>query len=460
MAIFKKTMVLFLCISLLAVGCRREGDGISSPNDTGTIPDTEIQMEGTVPPADTPELMYLSATGVKNVLVEYFEEANPEITVYYADGDPSSLISLLRDGGGPDIIIFRMNAFSAPDGLPQLTGLLNEGLFMDINELDVDLSACNPTVLEAGKYDGRQFFVPLFYSLGMLYTTEERLDEAGITWHEGMTLEDFSAQFPAFYQAFPEKKAFLNYFMTDFLRAQNALDLTAGNDDMLQNAETICSAYLDLFPGIFEDPADYMFFLKYHEYGESDVDLYRSGDLLFMSGRGFDGSFESLAMVNRLYTEDIEKGETPLYFPLPTADGGAPAPAVTYAIAVNANTQHPSAAAQMIESCIGYDTQCRLSAFGIPVNQTALSHMKAFYLFPDISPDEEYAFSKSAEFDHDFVQSYFSRIDNIKNPVYADDTTGNLLLNCARAMSEDGKTFEEAYAEILPELDACLSGKK
>ncbi|MBQ8402139.1 MAG: carbohydrate ABC transporter substrate-binding protein [Clostridia bacterium] len=407
----------------------------------GAAETSEISMEkASVVQEDVPQEITVWLDGTYNnymsVLVDYFQKEHPDIPVNVEDHSGMApeeyrvfLEASLADGTGPDVVLLWNNGNETTDYLPEMNRMMEEGLFLDVNTLGADFSECNPKVMEIGRYDGAQYIVPLNYSLGFLYTTEERMAAAGVPYHDGITLAEFASALPAFYENHPEKKAFLQYLDAQFLFPQNGLDLrdTVSDDAVLQ---ALAGCYGDLFPGIFDSPdtaLSYMFWRDAELYGDWDDDIYRSGDLLFLSGRGFDGSFESLSMyINVLYAEDMTKGETPVLFALPTVTGESPAPRMTYGLAVSGRTEQPEAVKLFLETAVGMEFQYTTTGAGISVNRNLMDRMEQFYLTEGSDPADPYLFNKTCEFERTFVEAYFSVIDGMADGIpYMDRVTSS-----------------------------------
>ncbi|MBR3998021.1 MAG: carbohydrate ABC transporter substrate-binding protein, partial [Clostridia bacterium] len=375
----------------------------------------------------------------------------------------------LMNGGGPDVMLIFNDGNENRDYLPDLMKMIRNDVFLDVNSLYIDFSACNQTVMKAGIYEGKQILVPLNYGLGMLYTTEERMAEAGIEYREGMTLAEFAEPFGEFYENNPTKKAFINYLTSQFVFPHSAaayidyenssfMDAAEGLGLMNQHIE----AFDLLFPGIFDDSetlTSYMFYRNLKNYGSSDRDIYKSGDLIFMSGRNFDGSYENITALNSLYAEDIAKGETPVVFPLPTLTGEAPAPHITYALVVNANTKNKRAVERFIEYAVSEENLKTSGAAGMYINDDLMEHRKEFYLTKGIDKNDPYPLPKFCEFDPEFVESYFDMIDNMSDPIpFIDRTVSGYMFSLIRNGSINGELTEEDYNAVKAEIEAYLAG--
>jgi len=461
-----RSAVLVLSAAVLLSSC----GAAASETDTGQIKEV-VSVPESVTEA-IPQEITVWADGTHNNylsgLVEYFQKEHPSIAVHIEDHSRMApdeyrtlLETALAEGTGPDVVLLWNNGNETTDYLPELYRMIREGLFLDVSTLGADFSACNSTVMGIGRYDGEQYIVPLNYSLGFLYTTEERMAEAGISYHEGITLAEFSSALPAFYENHPEKKAFLEYLGAEFFFPHSGMDLTEALPDAAVFAEW-ADCYDNLFPGIFDssDKAlEYMFWRNVEQYGEWDDDMYRSGDLLFLGGRGFDGVFESLSMVNTLYGEDRAKGETPVMFPLPTVTGDAPAPKMTYGLAVSGRTEQKEAVKLFLETAVGMEFQYTTGGTGLPVNQTLADRMEQFYMTEGSDPSDPNLFPKYCAFNRSFVEAYYAAIDSMSDPVpYMDRTASSMAFGILRKSITGEAAVEDARAAAQEALALYTAG--
>ena len=119
-----------------------------------------------------------------NALLDQFVRENPGVTIKSSDftdvNIPDFRTKLANDlmaGEGPDIVLA---SNTANNTIQNLTKLLQNDIFLDTAELSVDLSGCDQRVLAAGVYEGKQYMIPLNYSVGFMVTSEERLSKYGV----------------------------------------------------------------------------------------------------------------------------------------------------------------------------------------------------------------------------------------------------------------------------------------
>ena len=482
-----------ILISLLAsaavlgwAGCERTapaGPESAGEKDTGgeTVsvplpdapPETEAPAEELVyvPPEGPEEEEEVLRVWVSSPGSRMFELAYPDTEVdlvvsdeqLSAEGfDPrADLEERLRSAEGaqlPDVMILRTgDPWNGSEGILNLTQLAREGLFYDLDRLfaehNVSLVSCVPEVMEAGILDRERIFLPLFYSVGMVYTTEERLERAGIPWEEGMDLETFSAPFPAFWKTHANANTFRNFWYPDVMCGQNGVDLLTDSPESRAAAERICRVFNNLFPDIATVGASRFYAASRPWYPGSLEESWRAGDLVFLSGFSAGGSQDFLSsLADRYYAEDVKAGEHPLLFPMPTLDGGAPYPVPMWSVAVSSRAEHPKAAAKFIRYLLSTEAQNHLSSGGAPVNRMSLTWWRSLFL------NYKKANGAAVDMDEDFVNGYFDSLENLRSPVWWDAEGNSMLTWCAMDMAL-GKPFEEAYPPVREKLDAYFGGK-
>ncbi len=473
-----RILSLLLAVLLTASGCHR-----TAPADTADA-DTDRPVDADAPPFTPPEteppaaeeIPFTPSEEEDGVLRVYMEDffvriylaGNPDTDVeivctddmIQAEGfdEDIDLAERLRSAEGeelPDVMILRTaDPWNGRDGVGNLTELAREGLLYDLDALlgENALVGCVPEVMEAGIYDGRRVLLPLLYSVGMLYTTEERLDAAGIPWEEGMDLETFSAAFPTFWKTHANSNTFRNFWYLDVMCAQNGVDLLHDSPESRAAAEKLCRAHFNFFPGYLDKGAAEYYLTSRPWYLGTLEESWAAGDFVFLSGFSAGGTHEFLPFVaDRFYAEDIKKGEHPLLFPMPTLDGGAPYPVPTWSVAVSSRTEHPKAAAKFIWYLLSMQVQNEMTSGGIPVNRMSLDYWRSFFL------DYKVKNHAPADMDEDFVNRYFDSLENLRSPVWWDANGNSLLTWCAIGMAT-GQSFDEAYPPVREKLDEYFGG--
>lgn len=399
-----------------------------------------------------------------NALLDQFVRENPGVTIKSSDftdvNIPDFRTKLANDlmaGEGPDIVLA---SNTANNTIQNLTKLLQNDIFLDTAELSVDLSGCDQRVLAAGRYDGKQYMIPLNYSVGFMVTSEERLSKYGV---DDSDLGSFADSLEVIYK--DGRYAFLDVFTTEFLYRQNGIELIDYENKSLRTDKTatdllrgISDAYEKLFPGIFSENKynDYRFTAKLKDYGGSVDQAYGSGDLVFYSAPAFMGYYENISYMNTACARILSAGDTPALITFPTVDGSAPSPNVNYLVLVNANTENKEAAKLFIESAVGIESQylCGMS-WGIPVNTGLVGKLRDFYV--DGKVDEKYTFNDDCVLPEGFAKKYFDAIDSLDDGVYIDVMTSGRLFSVVREYCSNGGDISAALESGKKNVSLYLS---
>jgi len=452
-----KFTTLFIVIVLLTVGCAQAYPENSADDSTG-ISDLADDLELRI---------YLDAytKDYMSGLIDQFVRENPNVNVITEDYSDltipdfrTKLAGDLMAGDGPDVILA---ANQTNNTVQNLTKLLQNGAFQNLDTLNLNLSAYNSAVLTAGQYNGKQYLIPLNYSLGFLLTTEERLVKYGIQIDGN--LQDFAISLQAVYDN--GKNAFLDLFTVEFLYRHNGLDLIdhqqnklITSDSNLQVMQALTEAYSQLFPQVFEGNSmlQYQFIHNLKDYNYSVTDAFLSENLIFFSAPAFMGAYENLNYLNSVCNKIQEMGETPILFQIPSVNGNNASPCVNYFLLVNGNTSNISAAKLFIESAVGVASQYAVSAqTGIPVNNDVLTAMRDFYV--EGVKHDKYDFIDEYSFPAQITDIYFTCIDNMSDGVYIDVMSCGRLFSILRTYLTDGGNFEDAWNVGKKQLEMYLT---
>ncbi len=182
----RKLMALILLLSL--AGC---GADTSLPGETASGSSVDSAAETVYEPVPLPEptdrmtVYTMSMTSYTlTPAVNIFRERYPEVTVEVVNiGDEeygTLLATELAAGQGPDLV------FSFGAELPDLYKTVSTGVFADLNNFilsdeDFDLGEYVTEVMDGGMFAGKRAFLPVEYGVPLLTTTQEILDNAGLT---------------------------------------------------------------------------------------------------------------------------------------------------------------------------------------------------------------------------------------------------------------------------------------
>lgn len=398
-------------------------------------------------------------------LITEFQKEYPEIKVMTEDYSNmiipdyrTKLAGELMAGRGPDIVLSNHDNNNI---VQNLTKLLQNGIFLDINTLGVNFSNCNQAVLASGVYEGRQYMVVLNYSLGFLLSSKERIQTYALVCDKD--LASFADSLSSVYNA--GNLVFSDIFTVEFLYHQNGFSLldyenqtlTASGED-INRFKQMADAYNALFPDIFSDNnalAQYQLFTRrIHKYDNSMVNAYLSEDLTFYSSPGLVGTYDDIRMMNSVCDEIRKQGQTPYLTSLPTVDGGAPSPIPNWFLLVNSKTEHTKEAACFIQSVLGMDSQYEVSGkAAITVNNDLIECMRAYYC--DGIKDANYVFPEH-NIPEDVCRYYFAQIDSMQPGVYTDTQTMGHLFGVFHEYLT-GTDYETAYDHAKNNVSFYLS---
>lgn len=448
--------LLALLLTTSFVGC--VGDTASDVSDS--VAAGQTQEDG--------ELLIWYDTCSKDYfmgLITEFQREYPGIEVITEDYSEmiipdyrTKLAGELMAGGGPDIVLSNHDNNNI---VQNLTKLLQNGIFLDVNTLGVDFSDCNQAVLASGVYEGGQYMVPLNYSLGFLLSSQERIDDYGLVCDGD--LASFADSLSSVYNA--GNLVFSDIFTIEFLYFQNGMSLMDyenqtlhASEEELEQLKQAAEAYDKLFPHVFTDSnalAEYQLVTRrLHEYDGILSNAYLSEDLALYCAPGLVGTYDDIRMLKSVCNEIQNQGQTPYLTRLPTVDGGAPSPVPNWFLLVNSKTEHTREAACFIQSAIGMDSQYEVSGkAAITINNDLIECMRAYYC--DGVKDANYGFPEH-NIPEDVCKYYFDQIDSMQPGVYTDVQTMGHLFGVFREYLT-GSDFDVAYDHAKNNVSFYLS---
>ena len=214
------------------------------PQSTGCAP-KEIEQTN-----DSLRVAYFGTDLTVSYPLYEFKQQHPDVEVTtdfqpYTDEDMlgyefyTRISAEIMSGSGPDIIIGSFYGMNA-------NKMMRSGAFADLNEFleadpEFDLSKYNANVLKAGQVEGKQYIMPLTYTIPLVLTTQELLDKAGFDISTADNYNAFLEECLKYKQAnipgAPELS--LDYYMRPYLA--DAVDYDTGEVKINtpENRETI-----------------------------------------------------------------------------------------------------------------------------------------------------------------------------------------------------------------------------
>lgn len=266
-------------------------------------------------------------------IYSYLPDYTLEYVTDYPDG--TTLLTEIMSGSGPDIINGTMEYGTQMD----LNLLRTKGVAADLLPLleqsGLDLSIFQPSVLEACKKGGGLYYIPIESWLNTLSTTQETLDDLGISVTTGMTADEF------FEQALPiaETLSISGQSLFGGLLDFRELLLFSGFQLMDYEGKT-AYADTDAFRSLAEIYKKLSAFEPRFDYSNQAISEYysslKSGDVKFTC---MITSLKPLISYEYLLKDS---GRTPVVFPFPTARRGqAPSLAIGQAYSILESSPTP-----------------------------------------------------------------------------------------------------------------------
>ena len=214
------------------------------PQSTGCAPKEVEQTNNSL------KIAYFGTNSLISGPLYEFKQSHPDVevitdflpmTVEDPTGDSfyTRISAEIMSGSGPDIILISNSGMNAGK-------MMRSGIFADLNEFieadpEFDLSKYNANVLKAGQVEGKQYIMPLTYTIPLVLTTQELLDKTGFDISTADNYNAFLEECLKYKQAnipgAPELS--LDYYMRPYLA--DAVDYDTGEVKINtpENRETI-----------------------------------------------------------------------------------------------------------------------------------------------------------------------------------------------------------------------------
>ncbi len=316
--------------------------------------------------------------------ISQFKKKYPDVTVneQYVENFSDMRTKLnteLMAGDGPDVIKADLSIFNS------IYKIMNTGVFFDMNEFikndkDFDMSVYNKTVMESGKWKGKQYFMPLGFTAPYLWTIKDALSKSNISFDmNNWTWEQMKQKASIFVKS--SKSGEPRYVFQDKYSLLYCLLVSSGinyidyegkkasfdSPQFMELLETYKSLYNDL---LSEKDVE--------KYSNGYYDMFKENSLL--SVVGLDGKALNPGMLWMLNssTSYFLKQQMLLYS-FPTAKkGDKPSAKITSIAAINNNSESKHSAYNLVKMLLSKEAQTTdyfMNCEGIPVNNDAIDFM-------------------------------------------------------------------------------------
>lgn len=347
-------------------------------------------------------------------------------------------------GEGPDLLILPCY------GNTDVYKMMRAGAFAPMDEFLKEDSAWNAqdyvkAALDAGIYDGKQMVMPLSYYVQTAVTSQQNLEQAGISLDSCADMLSFMQETAGFYETdgitqtlgdqgklgiFPTylSKSFLNY-----------KDATIGvEEQMLQQA---CEAYKNFYE---EDSSVNLPPGAAWEVGEKiaagDIGMYlTTGPSDFMKA-----------------AQAVAANAQPVLWPFKNTDGAVSANIMEYA-GIRANSGNRQNAWNLLKILMGENTQREVCKGGLysPVLKSVLEE--------GIDAAGEDAFQRGqkitemAKLSDDLMQQYKEAVMEPSHAVFVTDISNQKFMEYMRPFYEGESSYEDCFASFKKFTDVYLS---
>ncbi|MBE6561698.1 MAG: carbohydrate ABC transporter substrate-binding protein [Ruminococcaceae bacterium] len=458
----KKFILLMFIFLFSLIGCspsRHSSDTVNSSEEktvdsTGNISENDLMLPG------EGWIIKLYANSTYKTILESIEERflqkYPGASLQIVDLSNLSdndyrtrLATDLAAGNGPDVILT-----DAID-MTNLTRLISNGALSDLNQMNKDFGNVNwsdyhEAVCSMGIIEEKRYLVPLSYSIGLLLSSEERLNKAGIRY-ENTDLETFCDDINRYLIANPDKIVFEQYW--------EAVDFLERFDAYTQDASrSVYDCWKKLFPGIFggvEAVKHYNIYYRLGQYDNSIWNVFAAGDILFLNTPINRGTiYETLYGNNSRYNNILSLGEKPVFMTVPTLDNAPTRATISCLAAVPTAASRKGASIAFLEYLLSMDGQYHVArSLGIPVSHEFTEHMLNIYRTNSWDNNEEYYLPAFVKFDADVLDWYEKTIQNVQPTSLIDGNMKSIWSSALRPYVQDKtEDFQTCYNEVMNKL--------
>jgi len=378
----------------------------------------------------------------------------------------TQLTTSVMAGEGPDILIYRTFFFNS------ISKTMATGAFADLNPLiekdpSFDTSAYYPEIFDAGVFNGKRYYIPLFFTIPNLIASKSSLAALGITADDsGWTLGDLKNAIAQFKASNPSSGQYFFDSSMDFLSLVRSSGLQLVD---YQNKAThfqskdfidLMVLYKEISPLIIPREIEMNLDLSPVLLKDNKVRMISLGSL----------SPKKLAMDHSVLTSLLKDDFTILSFP--TAEVGAKSPArLSDVVSVNAQCRNQQAAFDFVKLLLSEDIQRTFDSHGLPNNTPGQPINKNAYIKDmeaekSLSDNEEgYIISngsrtmtvKAVPLTDTVVDRAIGITNHMAAPAYLDQEVENIINEGVQAFLSGKQTAEEAAKEIDEKVTLYLN---
>jgi multiple sugar transport system substrate-binding protein len=398
---------------------------------------------------------------LKKVITE-FERKYPGIKIEEVDFNDMNQYkekqySEILAGGGPDVIYF--NSFY----IDSINKLLKTGAFADISSfsnknLDLKSGDYNQKILNAGVYKGKQYFIPLTYSIPILFSTKDSMKTNNLNLQGELSGKEFFNSLEPLIDSYKDEKdkyIFSDYMgLGDFLESSGVEFINYENKTVDLNKKEITNM-LEIYKKLSKHSADAVTVEKYIN---QQYDMLKANNIAFINNKLITQP------QNLMFAYSFTKfltNQDQVICPLNQYSNGNKLVALAEdCMAINSNTKNKDMALNFISIAMSENIQADDTIVNnIPVNNKALGKI--------MDENMKKWLGQTINFNNqDFVmlavpdelkKKYNDILSTIETCKFVDARTEAIMLSCLNDYFQDKRSYEDCRKDAEKKLKLYLN---
>ncbi len=271
------------------------------------------------------------------------------------ESEKTKMNTQLMAGEGPDLL------FLGIYGIEDVNKMMQSGIFASLtdyvdNDESYNKSDYTETVMDAGKYNGEQYVIPLSYASTYFVSSKEALAEYGITQYEYNDYFSFMEMMASMYSDKKTERILADSGNFDVIKNMGIDALDYEKKEVNIDTDDVKRAY-ELYKSVYEE--------------DTSPGVYDNGECILERKAVIRSAYSLSDAYNTMAT--IGTKETPVVIALPTVDGQYNA-SISNSLAVRANSANKQNAWNMIKLLLESEGENELWGDQIPVNKAGIDN--------------------------------------------------------------------------------------
>ena len=388
--------------------------------------------------------------------VNIFKEKYPDVEVEIINlgNDYDTLLKTeLAAGKGPDLVLAFDSNFS------DIYKMMDTDIFVDLNQFiscdsEFNLDDYVRAVIDGGVYKGKRYIMPVEYSVPLLTTTQEILDEEKITPSDFNTFDGFIRiveQYNEKYKDNPDKSALIdwkaNHMNLEYFLKYSGIDLVNYEKTIIEVDKTNFKKLVDLIQPLYISDED-----RKNIDGNaliSEITNLKQGSGLSDRHWLFNNSFTTTGTL--LFLEYVHLGSnnlTPLMFTYPNITDGLTAEIVQFA-AIPKASKNQINAYNLLKIILSEEIQAGGTTSG---NYLSLGT-------PVLKSGVRTAIERNSygNLDEETINKYTDMLINVDSAKIIPRALENFFIDEIIPYWEGTRSFDDCYAKLVSKLELYIS---